>query len=327
MSPAVDIFNWNLGFFFTTAVVSLCVAAIQLFMWCYMISRFKATPSCRGTRGTHVLYLCASFCILALSVTGAIIWGISIYDILLRIVPGEDNISAGWDIIDYVYQRVWVKGEIALNIVLWVGDALLVYRCYVIWSEYIWVYCLPFIMWISTIAIGIPSFIPGQKKRTLDIANVFIVVAFHILVTFLIAIRLIHAHRRLRKSFPLAKHNEYLSALAIIVESAAPLAVFGLGTAISGLFDTSVVAVKTLWIFQICLWASAMLAPQLIIFRVATGRSWATKDESVAIFTSDFEAAVGSLNSEEFKECEAATKRCPSVEGSGTESRHSKEIF
>jgi hypothetical protein len=145
MSPASDFLGWNLGFFFTTAIVGLCVTgehlayecdpylkstnilAIQLFMWCYMISRFRATPSCPGTRNTHILYLFASFLILALSASGAIVWGISIYDMLLRVIPGDSGeiIDAGWAVIDSGYQALWFKGEIAVNIALWVGDALL----------------------------------------------------------------------------------------------------------------------------------------------------------------------------------------------------------
>ncbi|KAH6887166.1 hypothetical protein BKA70DRAFT_95757 [Coprinopsis sp. MPI-PUGE-AT-0042] len=208
MSPATDIFNWSLGYFSCTAFVAISVAAIQLFMWCYMVSRLKATPSSAETRRTHLLYLAASFIILALSAAGAIVMGRSVYDMLLRIVPGEENLSAGWDIIDSVDSGMWVKGEIALTTALWVGDALLVYRCYVIWSGYVWVYCVPFMLWIATIAIGLASFITNSRSQTQDIANVFLVVALHILITFLISIRLIHAHLRLRKSFPLTKHRE-----------------------------------------------------------------------------------------------------------------------
>ncbi|KAH6887164.1 hypothetical protein BKA70DRAFT_1236267 [Coprinopsis sp. MPI-PUGE-AT-0042] len=333
MSPATDIFNWSLAYFSCNASIAISVAActlsrlkpaaIQLFMWCYMVSRFRAAPSCARTRRTYLLYFAASFIILSLSAAEAIVMAKSVYDMLLRIVPGEDNLSAGWDIIESVYSHMWAKAEIVLTIALWVGDAMLVYRCYVIWSAHVWVYCLPSMLWIATIAIGLASLISASRSKALYIANVFLVVTLHTLITFLISIRLIHAHRRLRTSFPLVKHTEYLGAVAILVESAAPLAIFGLGTAISGLFDTSVLAIKICYVFQTGLWASSTLAPQLIIFRVATGRSWATKSESMAILSQEFEAAVGALDSVEIKEREGIARRSASHEGSGTESRPS----
>ena len=95
-------------------------------MWCYMVSRFRATPISVETRRVHLVYLAVSFVILVLTGAGSILWGLSIYETLLNVAPGEENVSSGWEIVDSVYARLWLKGDLPVNIALWMGDALLV---------------------------------------------------------------------------------------------------------------------------------------------------------------------------------------------------------
>ena len=63
-------------------------------------------------------------------------------------------------------------------------------------------------------------------------ASAFLTVATNIFVTSLISFRLVRARRNLQKSLPGRDMQVYTGDIVVLVESAAPLAVFGLVVAI-----------------------------------------------------------------------------------------------
>jgi hypothetical protein len=92
----------------------------------------------------------------------------------------------------------------------------------------------------------------SYRNLKLASADLYLTVALNILITLLIAIRIIRAQKRLSKALPSSDKKVYLGIVAILVESAAPIAIFGIGTAAtSPLQDTHETAWKAGTIFDI----------------------------------------------------------------------------
>ncbi|RXW21397.1 hypothetical protein EST38_g4457 [Candolleomyces aberdarensis] len=120
-----------------------------------------------------------------------------------------------------------------------------------------------------------------------SVASTLLTVSTNIIVTTLITIRLLRARRTLAKLLPSADVRVYTGVVAILIESAAPLAIFGVITAVMGVGRVS----SDLWgtsegilvSNQLCdglFYSFCGLSPHMIIFRVTTGRSF-TKFPSV----------------------------------------------
>lgn len=117
------------------------------------------------------------------------------------------------------------------------------------WHDRSWIALVPLFLFLANLGVSIPSFTLSETEPTrvfhrLGVADVLLSVALNLLVTGLISVRLIHAHRRLSRAIPLAKHRWHLNTIAILLESAAPLAICGLGLAIVGLLEDSVSVLK-----------------------------------------------------------------------------------
>jgi hypothetical protein len=76
-------------------------------------------------------------------------------------------------------------------------------------------------------------FLPSGKSLASTIAAAtFLTVSTNIIVTSLITFRLLRARRALEKVLPSADMRVYTGVIAILVESAAPLSIFGIIAAI-----------------------------------------------------------------------------------------------
>ncbi|KAH6908445.1 hypothetical protein BKA70DRAFT_1222651 [Coprinopsis sp. MPI-PUGE-AT-0042] len=239
-------------------------------------------------------YVITSLFILLLSCSAAIFDGIHIYNILLGVTPGPEHSLGGYKVImDNL--TLGSVASLTFDIALWIADGVLVYRCYVVWFDRPWVSVIPAILWLTNIGINLRTYIPLDfSDNKLNVADICLREALNILITTLISIRLIRVHRRLTRDLPDTTHKLYIGVVAILVESAAPQAVFGIGSFIS-LALSATGASRTTWqnlaFFDILYTAAAILSPQLIIFRVATGASWSNKAETSAALSRPIEFA------------------------------------
>ncbi|KAJ3543191.1 hypothetical protein NMY22_g3233 [Coprinellus aureogranulatus] len=173
------------------------------------------------------------------------------------------------------------------NVVNFIGDGLLLYRCYIIWSDMRWVVVVPAMAYVTSIVFGILYVLPmvddistGDTNLTYMSLFIILSVVLNMLVTFLISARLLLARRRLRAMFPDANSSkQYTGVVAILIESAIPVSLFGLGLAIilgiSRDRDPHIVEKEAAnYVFSALYFSFAALSPQMIIFRVTTGRSW-----------------------------------------------------
>ncbi|KAH6908435.1 hypothetical protein BKA70DRAFT_268755 [Coprinopsis sp. MPI-PUGE-AT-0042] len=281
--------------------MDLNVSAIQVFMWFYMVSLYLEAPL--ATRKKRLPYVAVSLLILLLSSTTAIIEGVYTYTVLFQVVPGPENVEAGMEIADTYQSQLLSTASLLWDISIWIADAVLVYRCYIVWVGYPWVVVLPACLYLAGIGVNLRTYVPldfwDDKLNTVDIS---LTIGLNIIITLLISLRLFRAHKRLRTALPDSHHKLYLGIIAILVESAAPLAIFGIGTIITlPLSDANKTAWKSGTIFDILYNVSAILAPQLIIFRVATGTSWSDKTDTTQVFSHriQFNAAAQTTSDEE----------------------------
>ncbi|KAH6880921.1 hypothetical protein BKA70DRAFT_1238639 [Coprinopsis sp. MPI-PUGE-AT-0042] len=282
MSSPEQQFSTYLQFEFARTVVNLCASAIQVFMWIYMVSFYvEAQPEARRRR---LPYIVASLAILLLSTSSSIVEGVYIYKVLFQVAPGPENVEAMLEIHDTYWTRLLSPAGLVWDIAIRIADAVLaqVYRCYVVWFDLRWVVALPAAILLAGIGVSLRTYIPLDfEDRKLDTADLCLTVGLNILITILILFRLVQAQKRFETVLPYTNHKVYLRIITFLAESAAPAAIFGAGSVITVPFiETSPRA-----------WTANLLTPQLIIFRVATGTSWAHTRETSSVFSRPLEFA------------------------------------
>ncbi|RXW20457.1 hypothetical protein EST38_g5391 [Candolleomyces aberdarensis] len=114
-----------------------------------------------------------------------------------------------------------------------------------------------------------------------SVASTLLIVSTNIIVTALIVFRLLRARQNLTKLLPSADVGVYTGVIAMLIESAAPPAIFGiivaaitLGRVSGALSNSSEGTVVCSVLFVGLFYSFCSLSPHMIIFRVTTGRSF-----------------------------------------------------
>ncbi|KAG2003674.1 hypothetical protein CC2G_004261 [Coprinopsis cinerea AmutBmut pab1-1] len=284
MSEEMDYSEFSrffLGCLQANTMVQAAVAAIQMFMWGYILSRFLELPS--YSRRMKLLYLAVSLAILVLGCISASTGAWVSYNIILNTSPSLEDEPE-------VSQRFYSTAVNATHVVTnamqrWIGDALLVYRCFIFWSDHIWIAGVPVVIYVVNLAISIRTLIPlsanftGENFRW-QAADIFIFVTLHITITSLISYRLVKTRQWMSQSVQAADDKVYTNVIAMLVESAAVLTIVGAGYAVANSIWENWTAYQVQWVFYMGYSSMIALAPQLIIFRVAIGRSWVKRPEN-----------------------------------------------
>ncbi|TFK23750.1 hypothetical protein FA15DRAFT_757037 [Coprinopsis marcescibilis] len=269
------------------SAVGIASTSMQIFMCVYGLSIYLETP--RVERQGRLPYLITSFVLLATCLLSTVANCWTAFKILILASPD------GQDVRPAIAQIYISAGPIIASVGFWIVilicDALLIYRTYIIWIDKAWVVILPAIAHLSTIALMVRSFIPitslydGQDAPYLS-ALAFLKLGINISTTSLISYRLLRMRSSLKKNFPTVDSRVYLGVVAILVESALPVVIFGLMYAITITLKGKA-AYKVYGFSAIAYNFFVEMSPQWIIFRVATGRSWvrtppAMRDETTA---------------------------------------------
>ncbi|KAH6908466.1 hypothetical protein BKA70DRAFT_1188890 [Coprinopsis sp. MPI-PUGE-AT-0042] len=262
-----------------TLMIATCV--IQVFMWLYALSRFvNSSPESRKGR---LPYIIVSFLIMCLSTVCTIMESTMLFDMLLDTIPGDENAEATLGVLDtYLNSSHWIIGGLMWDIAIRIADGMLVYRCYIVWFNHRWVSAVPACLFLVGLGIGARTYIPFEfYDAQLNTADFAISIVLNLLVTILISVRLIRAHSRAASLWSQFSDKAFLGITTIFIESAAPLAIFGLGAIITRSLVPSVPSVyRTASVFERIYIIFSILSPQWIMFRVALGRSWATREET-----------------------------------------------
>ncbi|TFK30160.1 hypothetical protein FA15DRAFT_690794 [Coprinopsis marcescibilis] len=277
---------------FTNVAVSLFVAGIQFFMCIYSLYVLIDSPP--EIRKGRIPYIVVSFLIFVLYSLAVSLETVNIVGILLASAAGTDAIEI-WN----SQMNTWlgVLEEVCVTLLIALGDGLLLYRCYIILGETWWLVILPTLtffamigtsIWITTPQGSIQYNIAGEGTRTT------LNVVTNVMITAFIAVKLFKAQRRLAKLLPERRGGVYRVVNSILIESALPLSLFGVAHAVVILIELApdlpdrdflnIIPAKA--VFALLYHTFVALSPQMIIFKVTTGKSWmGTQDSTKDIFS------------------------------------------
>jgi len=156
------------------------------------------------------------------------------------------------------------------------GDGLLVYRCFIIWDSqwYIIALLVPIYLASSVLAImtTVETALPNSSfagTTHLIMPWVSLSVGLNIIVTSMICFRLLRMRALIKGALSPEMSGVYTGIAAILIESAAPFTIIGIGVVVTQARNTSVaLAFAYIW------GAFCSLSPQMIILRVSMGHGW-----------------------------------------------------
>ncbi|KAI0718246.1 hypothetical protein C8T65DRAFT_716986 [Cerioporus squamosus] len=166
----------------------------------------------------------------------------------------------------------------SLFVLTFLGDLLVLWRCWVIWSAFstrvaVLVTSMPTLLLAASFAVGVLWIVQSEHsgKTTLPSVTAYytISLALNVLLTSMITLRLLLYRREVLKPLPEAHTQHYLSLATIIIESAV------IHTAFAVAFVTSCgLNAPINQAFEGFASAAQQVATYLIIYRVADGKAW-----------------------------------------------------
>lgn len=282
-------------------VLSMAEAGIHIFMALYGFSVFCETP--RNQRRGRRRYIVISFTIATLSSFSAALDNYWNFKCLL-----EASSPLEYPKMMAKYWRTWERLATLLSfaIVTFIGDALLVYRCFIMWRHRWHFTVLPILAYIASVVVGLAtfSFYAADDKARIPVgmasAWIYLNVFTNVMVTFLVSYPLLKARRNLLQILSKKDLDMYTGIVAMLIESALPLSVFG--TVFAGLLvstpkrTTEAMAQYDIAknVLSFLYYAFAALAPHMIIFRITTNKTWvnsAPYESSTAIHSEPIQFA------------------------------------
>ncbi|TFK22293.1 hypothetical protein FA15DRAFT_644395 [Coprinopsis marcescibilis] len=277
--------------------ITMFTTGIQFFMMAYSLAIYFETP--REKRKGRAPYLVIGCLIFILSTLSACTDIAIIFNSLLEASDGLSYLAVEPT---GTWQNIF--SETTFFFVFILGDGLLLYRCYLmLFGGWLWLVALPILTYLATIALSIFQIVTFAQEEgdgiriaiSMECARNILSVATNIIITFIICHRLMSSHKRWAESLPTKRLVVYSAAMRILVESALPLSVAGivqaglqivpvtLGGRISdytGNRNALIVAMST---SSLIYYALLAIAPQMVILRVTTGRSWAKTERSTDV--------------------------------------------
>ncbi|KAK0477387.1 hypothetical protein IW261DRAFT_287544 [Armillaria novae-zelandiae] len=169
------------------------------------------------------------------------------------------------------YTHLLIAGAAAI-IITFLADVCLLWRCYVVYHNK-WILVFPALILSSTTAMGVLSLIPisphnSHHEITIQayVAYRSLSVAFNILVTFMMVVRLLFIRKRIRVSLGPQYGQLYTGLATLMIKSALP------HTVVSIVLIALYCSDNTAYLLFIPLLTMIeAVTPELIILRVASG--------------------------------------------------------
>ncbi|KAH6912346.1 hypothetical protein BKA70DRAFT_1267282 [Coprinopsis sp. MPI-PUGE-AT-0042] len=271
--------------YFGISALGVALLTAQLLMVLSGFSKFLRMPK-QGRQG-RLVFVLISFLILSTSSTETSIdiwWN---YQVLYRGGPsGKSYLESN----NTTYEKnITTKLVSNVFLVLTVagGDVLMLWRCFMLWANKAWLVALPCLTCIGCIVCNILAIIwaptRSNRARTVVIAAVSLSVATNIVITLLILLRLAMTWFHTRRAFPDRNlPRMYINVAAILVESAAPLAIFGILQIVVGRLAQKGRINDAYAVSEWLYYGFCALSPQMIIYRVTSGHSWKNAAESAS---------------------------------------------
>jgi hypothetical protein len=258
--------------------LSAILYGIELVMYSLSMSRLlrpkRARQSLHNSSRTFLaLYSTALLLLVTVDIATNAVWGEQMW-ITSRDRPGgvpafiDSNLSVWYETLS----------STSVVVMIFMGDALLIYRLYVIYESNRWLIVLPCLTWCTALSLAIIQLAISGKPggdffngKTLNFGTPYyaMTIGMNILITSLICGRLFYYSRRIRRLLGTDTADTYTGIAAILIESAAPYSIVGLMFLIPyAQGSATAIAFGQVWAKMTC------LSPQLIILRVITGTAW-----------------------------------------------------
>ncbi|KAH6911867.1 hypothetical protein BKA70DRAFT_865076 [Coprinopsis sp. MPI-PUGE-AT-0042] len=270
-------------------------AVVQILLVLYGVSGFFATPKDRR-KGRLRFIIISSLMVVMCTIDIS-------FDLcknfLILYTGGPDGVSylQALRFLDASENWRWEPiGDALFFAAIAIGDILMLWRCLVLWTDRKWVVLLPALACLGSITSKIIYLVGDITTSSLglrvkvQLTGAVSNVAMNIMITFLIVLRVMQAKYRAAKAFPNQTPPRWYSKVtALVVESAAPLAIFGIclitlrginlaeaekpvQSGSSGLQRARRNIVTD--VVQCFYDAFCTLSPQMIIVRVTRGKAW-----------------------------------------------------
>ncbi|EIW52672.1 uncharacterized protein TRAVEDRAFT_53114 [Trametes versicolor FP-101664 SS1] len=172
------------------------------------------------------------------------------------------------------YQTLGSAASIVLNLM---SDGLLMYRTFVVWSDWR-VIVFPGILYLASAALGILTcYVSGTPNsdfflgKAADIALSYstVVIGLNVTCSALICGRILFVARRMEATLGRDVSRTYTGAASLIIESMLPYTLFGIAYVVTlGLNSPYSIFFLSVYVMFTC------VSPQMIILRVLMGRGW-----------------------------------------------------
>ncbi|THV02665.1 hypothetical protein K435DRAFT_749067 [Dendrothele bispora CBS 962.96] len=191
-----------------------------------------------------------------------------------------------------------VMGSATSMAVNFLGDALLIHRCYLIWGSRLDIIAFPFLIYLASTSLaivsGVQSALPGgflgRQTTSFAVPWISLTSGLNFILMALIAGRILWIRKNNRALMPARAAEVYTGIIAIIIESALPFALLGIVLAVLLGKNESVVLVFT------SVWGvMGAVSPMLIILRLAMGQGW-TKTTATEVTTGTWPRVMESLS-------------------------------
>ncbi|TFK24334.1 hypothetical protein FA15DRAFT_704665 [Coprinopsis marcescibilis] len=255
---------------------------LQICLSVQSLSSFLSSP--REARKARRGYVQMMYIILALYIIVTVLDVVNALSVIEALIGRNGGAHFMW----IEPASIWAARTCVLGAIQTAGDGLMVWRCYIVWSVKRWVVIFPLIAYLASLSLGIvyiSEAYPGMSSESPSDTYNFVAAYFSsvalvsVLTTSLIAFRLIRMKWKIRNVASVSSgiSSAYNRALVLVIESALPFTTFGILAAVcaAGARESDILAQAFFLIAPIWIWTCA-LAPQLIIYRVTTGRSWVT---------------------------------------------------
>ncbi|KAH8078065.1 hypothetical protein BXZ70DRAFT_689954 [Cristinia sonorae] len=258
--------------FYIGSYLSGILYGIELMMYFSTLRELRRRARTRQSWKFYCIYSTLLFVLVTIDMATNAVWG-EIMWIDKREDPG---------VLTFIMEdlSVWyqIMGSTTVVIMVLMGDALLLYRLFIIWGSNYWVVLLPGLVYCATLALGIlelvSAFKPGGwffsgKAVNFGTPYYSITVSMNVIITSLICGRLFYLSRQVRQALGKENAKLYTSIAAMLIESAAPYTAMGiLFLPFYAKGNNVVVALGQVWSKLTC------IAPQMIILRVVSGKAW-----------------------------------------------------
>ncbi|KAG2022419.1 hypothetical protein CC2G_000168 [Coprinopsis cinerea AmutBmut pab1-1] len=187
----------------------------------------------RKRKGPFVIVI---FTILLLFITMATIDSVSYKKFTMDTEMSLPKTS-WWQVYD-PSEVVGVVSTIVTASMFWMGEAVLLYRCSILYRHRLWVLLFPGLLLVGSFVVVVLGLVDFYRENLEEqgimlsvamVAGPACLVGSNTLSTFLILTRLWGMRRTLRKASLQSPHvHQYASIAAILIESALPLAITGI---------------------------------------------------------------------------------------------------